>query len=97
MNALRMGGARLECAIDRVLPVARRRADDRVDDLPPHQRRANAARRAEGRLMDIVLVAAVAENGIIGRSGGLPWRLKSDLQQFRALTTGKPIVMSRRT
>ena len=47
--------------------------------------------------MDIVLVAAVAENGVIGRAGGLPWRLKSDLQHFRALTTGKPIVMGRRT
>jgi dihydrofolate reductase len=46
---------------------------------------------------DIVLVAAVAENGVIGRAGGLPWRLKSDLQQFRALTIGKPIVMGRRT
>jgi dihydrofolate reductase len=50
-----------------------------------------------GGVMDIVLVAAVAENGVIGRAGGLPWRLKSDLQQFRALTTGKPIVMGRRT
>jgi len=50
-----------------------------------------------GRAMEIVLVAAVAENGVIGRAGGLPWRLKSDLQQFRALTTGKPIVMGRRT
>ncbi len=50
-----------------------------------------------GRVMDIVLVAAVGENGVIGRGGGLPWRLKSDLQHFRALTTGKPIVMGRRT
>ena len=47
--------------------------------------------------MEIVLVAAVAENGVIGRAGGLPWRLKSDLQHFRALTTGKPVVMGRRT
>jgi dihydrofolate reductase len=45
--------------------------------------------------MEIVLVAAVAENGVIGRAGGLPWRLKSDLQHFRALTTGKPVVMGR--
>jgi dihydrofolate reductase len=50
-----------------------------------------------GGVIEIVLVAAVAENGVIGRAGGLPWRLKSDLQQFRALTTGKPIVMGRRT
>jgi len=47
--------------------------------------------------MEIVFVAAVAENGVIGRAGGLPWRLKSDLQHFRALTTGKPIVMGRKT
>jgi dihydrofolate reductase len=48
-------------------------------------------------VIEIVMVAAVAENGVIGRAGGLPWRLKSDLQQFRALTTGKPIVMGRKT
>jgi len=45
----------------------------------------------------IVLVAAVAENGVIGRAGGLPWRLKSDLQHFRALTLGHPVVMGRKT
>lgn len=45
----------------------------------------------------ILLVVAVAENGVIGRAGGLPWRLKSDLQHFRALTMGKPVVMGRRT
>jgi len=47
--------------------------------------------------MEIVLVAAVAENGVIGRKGGLPWRLKSDLQHFRAITLGKPVVMGRKT
>ena len=47
--------------------------------------------------MEIVLVAAVAENGVIGRRGGLPWRLKSDLQHFRAVTLGKPVVMGRKT
>ena len=45
----------------------------------------------------IVLVAAVAENGVIGRDNALPWRLKSDLQHFRALTIGKPVVMGRKT
>lgn len=47
--------------------------------------------------MEIVLVAAVAENGVIGRKGGLPWRLKSDLRHFRAVTLGKPVVMGRKT
>lgn len=49
--------------------------------------------------MDVmkVLIAAVAENGVIGRSGTMPWRLKSDMQHFRALTMGKPVVMGRKT
>jgi dihydrofolate reductase len=47
--------------------------------------------------MEIVLIAAVAENGVIGRAGGLPWRIKSDMQRFRALTWGKPAVVGRKT
>ena len=47
--------------------------------------------------MKIVLVAAVGENSVIGRDGKLPWRLKSDLQHFRALTIGKPVIMGRKT
>jgi dihydrofolate reductase len=47
--------------------------------------------------MDIILLAAVAENGVIGRDNALPWRLKSDMQHFRALTMGKPVVMGRKT
>lgn len=47
--------------------------------------------------MKIVLVAAVGENGVIGRNGALPWRLKSDLAHFRALTINKPVVMGRKT
>jgi dihydrofolate reductase len=45
----------------------------------------------------IVLVAAVAENGVIGQGGALPWRLKSDMQGFRELTWGKPVVAGRKT
>jgi dihydrofolate reductase len=44
-----------------------------------------------------VLVAAIGENGVIGRDNALPWRMKSDLQHFRRLTTGKPVVMGRKT
>jgi len=47
--------------------------------------------------MDIVLIAAIADTGVIGRGNGLPWRLKSDLQHFRALTMGKPVLMGRKT
>ena len=45
----------------------------------------------------LVLVAAVARNGIIGANGGIPWRLSSDLKRFKALTWGKPLVMGRKT
>ncbi|MFM1814210.1 MAG: dihydrofolate reductase [Pseudomonadota bacterium] len=45
----------------------------------------------------VALVVAVAENGVIGRDGGLPWRLSSDLKAFRRLTMGKPVVMGRKT
>src|ERR1700728_4288946 len=47
--------------------------------------------------MDVVLVAAIAQNGVIGRGNALPWRLKSDMAHFRALTMGKPVVMGRKT
>lgn len=40
---------------------------------------------------------ARARNGVIGRAGGLPWRIPSDLQLFKALTLGKPVIMGRKT
>lgn len=46
---------------------------------------------------DLVLVVARARNGVIGRDGGLPWRLRSDLQRFKAITIGKPCIMGRAT
>jgi dihydrofolate reductase len=45
----------------------------------------------------LVLIAAVAENGVIGRANQLPWRLKSDMQHFRSVTMGHPVVMGRKT
>lgn len=45
----------------------------------------------------IVVIAAVAENGVIGRNNTLPWRIRSDLARFRAITMGKPVVMGRKT
>jgi dihydrofolate reductase len=45
----------------------------------------------------LVLVVAVADNDVIGRGGRLPWRLKSDMQQFRAVTWGQPIIVGRKT
>jgi dihydrofolate reductase len=43
------------------------------------------------------LVAARARNGVIGRDGDLPWRLRGDLQRFKAVTMGKPCLMGRTT
>src|SRR5206468_9811806 len=51
----------------------------------------------ERRLMDIAIYVAIAENGVIGREGGLPWRLSNDLKRFKADPTGKPIIMGRKT
>lgn len=45
----------------------------------------------------IALVVARARNGVIGRDGDLPWRLRSDLQRFKAITIGKPCIMGRKT
>ncbi len=49
------------------------------------------------RRPQIVLVAAIAENGVIGQGGDLPWRLKSDMRHFREFTWGKPVVAGRKT
>jgi dihydrofolate reductase len=47
--------------------------------------------------LKLTLVAALADNGVIGRDGGLPWHLTDDLKRFKSLTMGKPILMGRRT
>jgi len=47
--------------------------------------------------MEIVLIVAVADNGVTGAGGTIPWRLKTDLQRFKAMTVGKPVVMGRKT
>jgi dihydrofolate reductase len=47
--------------------------------------------------IEVSLVVAVARNGVIGRDGGLPWRLSSDLKRFKANTIGRPVIMGRKT
>jgi dihydrofolate reductase len=47
--------------------------------------------------MTISLVVAASKNNVIGRDGGLPWHLPDDLRHFKRLTTGKPVIMGRRT
>jgi dihydrofolate reductase len=48
-------------------------------------------------LTRIALVVAVAENGVIGAGGALPWRIADDLKWFKSVTLGKPVVMGRKT
>lgn len=45
----------------------------------------------------LILVVARAENRVIGRDGGMPWRLPEDLKHFKRLTVGRPCIMGRRT
>lgn len=47
--------------------------------------------------MGVSLVVAYARNRVIGRDGGLPWHLPSDMRHFRELTTGGTVVMGRKT
>ena len=46
---------------------------------------------------EIFLVVAVADNGVIGADGAMPWHIPADLRRFKALTMGKPMVMGRKT
>lgn len=45
----------------------------------------------------VTLIAAVAENGVIGAGGDLPWRVRADMRHFRSATMGKPVIMGRKT
>jgi dihydrofolate reductase len=47
--------------------------------------------------MEVVLIVAVADNGVIGSHGTIPWRLKADQQRLKMMTMGKPVVMGRKT
>lgn len=47
--------------------------------------------------MRVSIIAAVAANGVIGNDGDMPWKLSTDLKRFKALTTGKPVIMGRKT
>lgn len=44
----------------------------------------------------ISMIAAVAENGVIGRDNDLPWHMSTDLKRFKAITMGKPLVIGRK-
>src|SRR3954471_22704955 len=45
----------------------------------------------------VALIAAIAENGVIGNKNGIPWRLPADFAHFKRMTLGKPLIMGRKT
>lgn len=47
--------------------------------------------------MEKIIIAAVAKNGIIGRQGEMPWHSREELQYFKAVTLGSPVIMGRKT
>src|SRR5699024_8496022 len=58
---------------------------------------ASRSRPVAAAVVEIALVAALDENGVIGADGGMPWHLPADLRHFKRTTLHKPIVMGRRT
>jgi dihydrofolate reductase len=48
-------------------------------------------------MSELVLVVAIADNGVIGKDGGIPWHISEDMKRFKALTMGHAIVMGRKT
>jgi dihydrofolate reductase len=48
-------------------------------------------------MSEIVLVVAIADNGVIGKDGGIPWHISEDMKRFKTLTMGHTIVMGRKT
>jgi dihydrofolate reductase len=48
-------------------------------------------------MSEIVLVLALADNGVIGKDGGIPWHISEDMKRFKALTMGHTVVMGRKT
>lgn len=47
--------------------------------------------------MEKIIIAAVAENGVIGKDGEIPWHIPEDLEHFKEKTTGNTVVMGRKT
>ena len=70
----------------------------RIRSLAGHRRADRGVEKGSSSMQpELVAVAAVARNGVIGADNGLPWRVSSDLKHFKALTMGKPLILGRRT
>lgn len=65
--------------------------------MPSPARDTTANRSFAATVVEIALVAALDENGLIGAGGGMPWHVPTDLKRFRQITLHKPVLMGRRT
>jgi dihydrofolate reductase len=75
--------------------ATRQRGDQAMrNDAQPDRLIASSPDRLGPR---VILIAAVADNGVIGRDGKMPWHLSDDLKRFKRLTIGHRIVMGRKT
>src|SRR6185436_19370196 len=68
-----------------------------MNETPGSSSTKNALRSAAHAGGPVYLVAAVAENGVIGANGKLPWHLPEDLRHFKQVTMGHPVIMGRKT
>jgi GNAT superfamily N-acetyltransferase len=91
-----IGKALLRYLARRCLPLHRRRPDGGVDGAA-HDGRGFKTTGGGAMTLPLILVVAVARNGVIGRDNQLLWRIKTDLARFRKLTMGKPMIMGRKT
>lgn len=68
-----------------------------VPTAPPQNASSGPVAAGPDASRPLVLLAAIAANGVIGADNRLPWRLPEDLRRFRALTMGHAVIMGRRT
>ena len=71
--------------------------DKPLSSAPRRGLRPSKERKPKMSCIKIAVVAAIAENNVIGFENALPWRIPVDLRRFRELTIGKPTIMGRRT
>src|SRR3989338_1130371 len=48
-------------------------------------------------MLEIIIIAAIADNNVIGNNNDIPWNIPEDLKRFKELTTGNPVIMGRNT
>ena len=88
--------------LPRLQSESRRERDRRLHPGGHHDRRLRPTSRYQGTdrsliMAEIIAIAAVAANGVIGAGNDIPWRIPADWQRFKALTMGNVLIMGRKT